>query len=98
MRRLVVITVLAMIVASFAVLDACGARDLVGILSGTRAASAEGVVAGSAYVLLWFGVVLVVPIAVIAMLLDVSIRWLYRRARRRRGDRASPLVAAAAPR
>jgi len=86
MRRLVIAAV-TVVVAVFAVLHAMGARDAVGILSGTRPAGGGELALGIAYVLAWFGVVLAVPIAVIAMLLDaipygrIARRWIASRPR-----------------
>lgn len=66
-RTLMILNVAA--VAAFAVLEIAGARQHAGFLAG---ASTDGLVAGIAYVMLWFAVVLWVPITTLAVILDVG--------------------------
>jgi hypothetical protein len=68
-RRTLAIAV-ALVVVGFAALHIAGGRACVGLLSGTPVGSEEAIAIGLAYVLGWFGVVLVVPIAVLAICLE----------------------------
>jgi hypothetical protein len=60
----------ALVAVGFAALHVVGGRDCVAVLSGTPVGSEEEIVIGLAYVLGWFGVVLVAPIVVLAICLD----------------------------
>jgi hypothetical protein len=63
--RRIRLIVAAGVVVVFVVLHLAGARAATSFLSGTRSADAE-LVLGSLYVLAWFGVVIAVPVVVIA--------------------------------
>jgi hypothetical protein len=87
MRRRVAIAIAnadAVILVCFGVLHASGGRASVGVLSGSFGSGLE-VPVGLAYVIAWFGVVLVVPITLLALLLDtMCVRILARWHRSRR--------------
>jgi hypothetical protein len=81
-RRIAIAIAIAdtVILACFGVLDAAGGRASVRVLSGSFGSDLE-VPVGLAYVIAWFGVVLVVPITLLALLLDamcvkIVARWL----------------------
>jgi hypothetical protein len=81
------------IAAGLALLHLAGARAHVGLLSGTLPAARLDVGLGVAYVLGWFGAVLVAPIVVLAVVVDVAWRRLAGRLPRWRGPRRSVHVA-----
>jgi hypothetical protein len=68
MRRTLMILNVA-VVAAFALLDIAGMRQHAGFLVG---ASTDGFLAGPAYVMLWFALVLWVPITTLAVILDLG--------------------------
>ncbi len=73
------------IVAGWGVLHLAGARECVGVLSGTLPASDGALVLGVGYAITWFGMVIVVPIVLLAVLFDHTcgrlVRWRRTRAR-----------------
>jgi hypothetical protein len=83
------IVVVAALIAGFGLLHAVGARPCVSVLLHTAAGGDREAAAGAAYLLAWFGVVLVAPILTIALVLEVLCGKIARRlpAWRRSGPR-----------
>jgi hypothetical protein len=70
-RKLALVTA-AVLLLALVVLHALGARELVGTLSGTAPAGQVDVALGGAYVVAWFGGVLVAPVLVLAVIFDAA--------------------------
>lgn len=84
--RLIIGVMLALTVVAFVALHLDGARSSVGILSGS-ATNSEETTLGIAYALLWFAVVVVVPIIALTLVFEYAWRRAVR-ARRARRDKA----------
>jgi hypothetical protein len=57
---------------AFLILDLCGGRHAVGFLSGTVPEGHGVPLLGAAYLLAWFGAVIIVPILVIAAMFSAA--------------------------
>jgi hypothetical protein len=78
--RRIALALALVIVVGFGVLEASGAREHAGSLSGTLPGDDVALALGLAYVIGWFAAILVAPILVLAVILDVvcgtlSARW-----------------------